>query len=161
MNKRRTLSEMLKFLEQLRQDPSNLSPRKYIDEVAKAAQVEARGWKYLAGESEEDIDELIALVGDEPMTTFLLNRNVPDGNGRRTGSKDSRYAERDAVIITAIRNGALKRRAVIARRHIKKQYGAYEHRHAKRIQRKMEEQDAEARCLVALQTPDPKPADIK
>jgi hypothetical protein len=160
MNKRRTLREMLIVLERLRQDRSNLSPRKYIAAIAEAAQVEARGWKYLAGESEEDIDELIVLAGDAP-TIFVLNRNVPDGNGRRAGSKDSRYAERDAAIIAAIRNGALKRRAVIARHHIEKQYGAYEHRHAKRIQRKMEEQDAEAWCLVALQTLDPKPADIK
>jgi hypothetical protein len=160
MNKRRTLREMLIVLEQLKQDPSNLSRKKYTAAVAEAAQVEARGWKYLAGESEEDIDELIALVGDAP-TIFLLNRNVPDGNGRRAGSKDSRYAERDAVIIAAIRNGAPKRRAVLEWHHIKKQYGAHEHRHAKRIQRKMEEQDAEARRLIALQTPDPKPADIK
>src|SRR5260370_6375800 len=148
MSEPETLRQMLYFLGWLMDDPSHLSPTKFNAEVAKAARLEARGWKHLAGEGTDNPDELLKLLYDAP-TPFLQNRNVPEGNGRRAGSKDSRYADRDALIIAEIQNGGDRQKAIRARYRIRKQYAT----HARRIKRKLEEINAETRRIIALQTP--------
>lgn len=154
-NKRKTLRALLIFLGRLMDDPSKLSATKFNAALAEAARSEARGWKYLAGEG-GDIDELIALIGEAP-TTLLRNRNVPDSNGRPDGSKTKQYMDKDALIIADIRKGTPKPAAIRARYRVHKQYAT----HAKRIKRKMDEQDAETRRIIALQTPDLRPVDNK
>jgi len=154
-NKRASLRGMLNFLGRLMDDPSKLSPTKLNAAIAKAARLEARGWKYLAGEG-GDIEELLKLIGEAP-TTLLHNRNVPEGDGRRQGSKEEKYLSRDEMVIADIRNGKPKPAAIRERYRVRKQYAT----HAKRIKRKMDEQDAETQRIIRLQTPAIRLVDIK
>jgi hypothetical protein len=162
VRKRKTLRTLLIFLGRLMDDPSKLPPTKRNAAIARAARIEARGWKYLAGEG-GDIDELIELAGSafgnpgEPEAGLLRNRNVPESNGRRVGSKEKKYAAKDALIIADIRKGVERPAAIRARYPVRKQYAT----HSKRIKRKMDEQDVETRAIIGLQTPFIRPVDIK
>ncbi|WP_369723686.1 hypothetical protein AB8Z38_06820 [Bradyrhizobium sp. LLZ17] len=146
-NKRKTLRALLIFLGRIMDDKSKLPPTRRNAAIAQAARTESRGWRYLAGEP-DDINELLAVVGEAP-SLLLRNRIDPDSNHRPIGSKDEKYAAKDAEIIAEIRGGKPKPAAIYARFKVRKQYGT----HARRIKRKMDEQDAETRRIVALQTP--------
>jgi hypothetical protein len=148
MNERKTLRELLIFLGRVMDDPSKLSPTKLNAEIAAAARLEARGWKHLAGEG-GDIDELITLVG-EGTSQLLRNRNVPESHGRRVGSKEAKYVDKDAVVIAEITRGVKKHIAIYRHYPIRKQYPA----HARRINRALEKIEAETRKTIALQTVD-------
>jgi hypothetical protein len=99
MTEPQSLVWLLNFLGRLMDDKSKLSTTKFNAAVAKAARLEARGWKYLAGRSAENIDDLMRELYDAP-TIFLRNRNVPDGDGRPEGSKDKKYAGTRENILT-------------------------------------------------------------
>jgi hypothetical protein len=154
-NKRKTLRALLIFLGRVMDEKSKLPPTRRNAEIASAARIEARGWRYLAGEA-DDIDELLAAVGEAP-TLLLRNRIDPDSNHRPVGSKDEKYVKRDAAIIADIRGGADRQAAIRERYKVRKQYDT----HARRIKRKMDEQDAETRETIRLQTPYIRPVDIK
>jgi hypothetical protein len=145
-DKRKTLRALLIFLGRIMDDKSKLPPTKRNAVIAEAARMEARGWRYLAGEP-DDIDNLLAAVGEAP-TLLLRNRLDPDHNHRPAGSKDKKYAAKDAAIIADIRDGKPKPAAIYERYRVRKQYRT----HARRIKRKMDEQDAEARRIWELQT---------
>lgn len=151
MNKRKTLRALLIFLGRRMDDRSRLPPGRLNAEIAKAARIEARGWKFLAGEG-GDIDALIAEVGEAPHE-LLLHRHVPESNGRKVGSKATKYLERDERVIAAIRAGTPQLAAIRAVFPVRKQNPT----HAKRITRKMKAQDAETRRIIRLQTPDLSP----
>jgi hypothetical protein len=160
MTKRRTLIKLLQFLGRLLQEPastSTLSPTKFTAARLEGALLEARGWRYLAGYSTENIDELTALIGDTGMSTLLRNRQVAESDGRPIGSKAKQYADKDAAIIADIRKGVSRPEAIKARYRISKQYRT----HSKRIKRKMDAQDAETREIIRLQTPYIRAVDIK
>lgn len=142
MNKRKTLRALLIFLGRVMDDPSKLSETKRNAAIAAAARLEARGWKHLAGEG-GDIDELIALVGDQP--ELICNRKVPESHGRRVGRK---YADKDALVIADIARGVKKHIAIGRRYPIRKQYRT----HARRIDRGLAKIEAETREI--LQTVD-------
>jgi hypothetical protein len=130
------------------QESSTLSKSKFNAEVTKTAKLVARGWEYLAGDRSGDTEALMNELYNAP-TVFIHNRKKPDSN-RPTGSKDKKYEAKDADIIADIRGGVKRPGAIRARYPIRVQYRS----HAKRIKRKMDEQDAETRRIIALQTPD-------
>jgi hypothetical protein len=150
MSGRETLHKFLLYLGRLLDEPTSLSPSKSNAVKLDAARLEARGWKYLAGYSTENVDELISLIGDQGMSTLLRHRRVPESNGRRVGSKEEKYISGDALVLADIARGVKKHIAIYRQYPIRKQYRT----HARRIDRDLARIDAETREIIALQTVD-------
>lgn len=150
MSERQTLINLLGFLGRLLEEPSTLSPTELTAERLKASRIEARGWKYLAGYSDETLGDLIDVVGDTGMKELLRHRRVPESNGRRMGSKEEKYASKDALVLADIARGVKKHVAICRQYPIRKQYGT----HIRRINRDLAKIEAETQYIISLQTPD-------
>lgn len=141
MSNRRTLRALLIFLGRLMDDPSKLTLGKLNAQIAMAARIEARGWKYLAGESTESLDDLIALAGEAPAS---LLRHRKSSGGRREGSLAKNTASKDLLVLADVRNGVTIPKAV--RAHYRSGFLAHE----RRIKKRRAEQRAENRLRLDI-----------
>lgn len=139
-----SLRGLLGFLEWLTEQPSHLPETKLNREKVKALKLVARGWKRLAGATEEDIDALTFEVG-EGVTVFANNKKE-EGPGRRWESKERALIDTDRMVLDDIRNGMTHEDA------IRKTYG--EGRDFDANKTRIRRLKREERRLIALQTPD-------
>jgi hypothetical protein len=70
-----------------------------------------RGWRRLAGESEEDLGALADQVG-AAMSPLLEQVKQPPG--RQTGARDQVLAEMDKLVLAAISKGSTIEKAIVS-----------------------------------------------
>jgi hypothetical protein len=138
----RILRNLLIYLEGLAREPSHLPETKLNREKVAVLELIARGWKRLAGVSEEDIEALIDLVGSGGTVLFDNRKGAP---GRQWDSKERALVDTDKLVMTDIRGGMTVDAA------IRKYYGEHFFEANKtRIKRLRREE----REIISLQTPD-------
>jgi hypothetical protein len=99
----KSLRNLLRWLEALTNQPSNLPKGKLNQEKIAALGLVARGWRRLAGEGEEDLEDLAKRVS---MAMSPLFENLKQPPGRKPGARDQVLAETDKLVLAAIEKGS-------------------------------------------------------
>jgi hypothetical protein len=136
------LRNLLIYLEGLAREHSHLSEIKLNREKIVVLELVARGWKRLAGGSDEDIEALIEIVG---RAGSVLSDSRKDPQGRQWGSKERTLVDTDNLVMTDIRGGMTVDRAI--RKHYGERFFEANKTRIKRLRR-------EERAIISFQTPD-------